>query len=146
MYFFFNDTATTEIYTLSLHDALPICKESKLICVFGSCGGGRDKWKRKELGAIASKYCDKIILTNEDPYNDNPVKIITDIEKGIDKGVDYEKIINRRLAIRRALSLSKRGDVVIITGKGSESLMCVANDKKIKWDDREVVRGEMREM
>lgn len=53
-----------------------------LICVFGSCGGGRDKWKRPEMGKIATDYCKNIILTNEDPYDENPAAIIEDIAAG----------------------------------------------------------------
>ncbi|MBI2042159.1 MAG: archease [Candidatus Nealsonbacteria bacterium] len=56
---------------------------SALICVFGACGGGRDKWKRPELGKIAGNYCNKIILTNEDPYDEEPIQIIQDIERGV---------------------------------------------------------------
>ena len=48
-------------------------QDSNLICVLGSCGGGRDKWRRPELGEIAAQYCNKIILTNEDPYDENPL-------------------------------------------------------------------------
>jgi len=109
--------------------------QGKLICVLGSCGGGRDKWKRKELGKIASKHCSKIILTNEDPYNEDPEKIIQDIAQGISK--DYEMIVDRKQAIKRALALE--GDVVIITGKGREPWMCVKG-KKIPWDDGEIVK------
>jgi len=117
--------------------------DRKLICVLGSCGGGRDKWKRPVFGGLASQYCDKIILTNEDPYDENPVKIIEDIEAGLSPGADYEKILDRRGAIKRALELAVVGDTVIITGKGGEPWICVANGRKIPWDDRQIVREEM---
>jgi len=74
---------------------------ARLICVFGSCGGGRDKWKRPELGRIADKYCSKIILTNEDPYDENPEQILSEIKTGI-SDTKYElpdtiyKIVDRR--------------------------------------------------
>ncbi len=110
-----------------------------LICVLGSCGGGRDRWKRPEMGKIADNYCKEIILTNEDPYDENPQAILDDIEKGL-ATANYEKIIDRREAINKALSLAKDGDTVIITGKGCEPWICEANGKKSAWDDREVVR------
>ncbi len=116
---------------------------NSLICVLGACGGGRDRWKRPEMGRIASHYCRKIILTNEDPYDENPEAILEDIEKGI-KSVDYEKIIDRRKAIRRALNLARKGEAVIITGKGCEPWMCISKGRKIPWDDRKVVKEEIK--
>lgn len=119
-------------------------QDTKLICVLGSCGGGRDKWKRPEIGKIASQYCDEIILTNEDPYDENPLHILNDIEKGFSQIPKHEKILDRREAIKKALSLAKPNDIVIITGKGSEPWLCVAKGKKIPWDDRQVVREELK--
>ncbi|MDP2741161.1 MAG: UDP-N-acetylmuramoyl-L-alanyl-D-glutamate--2,6-diaminopimelate ligase [bacterium] len=112
-----------------------------LICVLGSCGGGRDKWKRPEIGKIAEKYCDKIIITNEDPYDENPMEIINQVAEGA--GLKAEKILDRREAIKKALSLAEPGGKVIITGKGSEPWMCVANGKKIPWDDRRIAKEEL---
>jgi UDP-N-acetylmuramoyl-L-alanyl-D-glutamate--2,6-diaminopimelate ligase len=116
-----------------------------LVCVLGSCGGGRDKWKRPEMGKIADNYCKEIILTNEDPYDENPRIILDDIEKGIASS-EYTKIIDRREAINKALSLAKNGDTIIITGKGCEPWMVVANGRKIAWDDRKVVREEFKKI
>ena len=111
----------------------------KMICVLGAAGGGRDKWKRPEFGKISSKYCDKIILTNEDPYDEDPDKIIEEINSGISNGKKYEKIIDRKEAIREALKSAYKGDVVIITGKGSELSMALGSGKKISWSDRKIV-------
>lgn len=72
------------------------------ICVLGSCGGGRDKWKRKVLGEIAGKYCQEIIITNEDPYDENPMEIIEQVASGA--GNKAQKISDRREAIKKALS------------------------------------------
>ncbi|MBU3918428.1 UDP-N-acetylmuramoyl-L-alanyl-D-glutamate--2,6-diaminopimelate ligase [Patescibacteria group bacterium] len=113
-------------------------EQGRMICVLGSCGGGRDKWKRKEFGEISSKYCDEIILTNEDPYNEDPNQIIEDISKHTIK--QHKKIIDRKEAIKQAIGLADNNDVVIITGKGSEPWMVVKDNKKIPWDDREIVR------
>ena len=127
----------------------------------GAQGGGRDKWKRAEMGKIAAKYCDKIILTNEDPYDENPAAILKDIEAGFSQipnsppvprlrragkfqiSKNYWKIIDRREAIKKALSLAKKGDVVILTGKGGEVWMCVEKDKKIPWDEKGIVEKEL---
>ena len=124
-----------------------------LICVLGSTGGGRDKWKRPEMGKIAANYCKNIILTNEDPYDENPESIINEIEAGFSqiRNSKFEirnlyKILDRREAINKAFSLAQKGDLVIITGKGCEPWMCVANNKKIAWDDREVAKKEFKKI
>lgn len=141
----FVDYAHTPDALSKAYSALP--KDSLKICVLGSCGGGRDKWKRPKLGEIASQFCSKIILTNEDPYDDNPDQIIKEVASGIQNhSVDLKEILDRREAIKQALALAKKGDTVIITGKGSEPWMCVAGGKKIPWDDREIVREELKKM
>jgi len=117
-------------------------ENSRLICVLGAAGGGRDKWKRPKMGEIAGNYCDKIILTDEDPYDENPKEILNDIFSGIKKEQRkrVKKILNRKKAIKKALSLAKNNDIVIITGKGCEPWMCVKGGKKIPWDDRKIVK------
>ncbi|MBI4033958.1 MAG: hypothetical protein HY378_00200 [Candidatus Brennerbacteria bacterium] len=115
----------------------------RLICVLGSAGGGRDKWKRPELGRIAARHCDEIILTNEDPYDENPKQILSQIKSGISNSQflisNVHEIIDRREAIKKAVSLAKKDDMVVITGKGSEEWIHVAGGKKIPWNDRKVV-------
>ena len=124
----------------------------KLISVLGACGGGRDKWKRPVLGEIAAKYCDEIIVTNEDPYDEDPMEIIEQVAKGAEsirtnQSSQYKsavfRILDRKAAIKKSLELAKTGDVVIITGKGCEPWICIAKGKKIPWDDRKVVREEL---
>lgn len=123
---------------------------SHLICVLGACGGGRDKWKRPVLGKIAAHYCDKIILTNEDPYEEDPQSIISQVKSGLDKSnfpdSNTFQILDRRRAISKSLSLAQQGDIVIISGKGSEPWMCIAHNKKIPWDDREIVKEEFSKL
>jgi len=118
-------------------------KTARMICVLGACGGGRDKWKRPKMGEIAAKYCDKIILTDEDPYDENPMEIIKQVAEGAFKEISVNprryprksasiyKILDRKEAIKKALEMAKEGDTVIITGKGCEPWMCLANGKKI---------------
>jgi len=121
----------------------------RVISVFGVAGGGRDKWKRTQLGKIAAEYCDFIVLCNEDPYDEDPAEIISDIEKGVkDSGFEMRncfKIEDRRSAIRRGLELARENDVVLILGKGTEQTMVIA-EKTFKWDDREIVREEFRKL
>src|SRR3989338_2994957 len=115
---------------------------SRLLCVLGSAGGGRDKWKRPEMGKIAAKFCDEIILTNEDPYDEDPQKIIDEVAGGR----NFKKIINRREAISEAIKSAQSGDTVIITGKGAEPWLMGPNGTKIPWDDREVTIEELAKL
>lgn len=125
----------------SLTKAYESLGNKKKICVLGSCGGGRDKWKRPQMGKVADTFCDSIILTNEDPYDEDPDKIICDITTSITK--PYKKIIDRREAINYAISEAKTNDVVIITGKGTDPYLMEANGKKTPWSDYEVAREEI---
>ncbi|HEY4474918.1 MAG TPA: UDP-N-acetylmuramoyl-L-alanyl-D-glutamate--2,6-diaminopimelate ligase [Candidatus Paceibacterota bacterium] len=111
----------------------------KLICVLGAAGGGRDKWKRPEFGRIADEYCDEIILTNEDPYEEKPEKILEEIEFGIMSQNKVIKVLDRKDAIKTALNKAMQGGVVVITGKGSETSMAMSGDVKIPWSERDVV-------
>lgn len=123
---------------------------SKMICVLGAAGGGRDKWKRSEMGKISAEHCDEIILTNEDPYDEPPEAILDEIASGfkeiLNKHVDSKKIIDRKLAIREALNSATIGDIVIITGKGAEPWIMGPNGQKISWDDRDIVREELKNL
>lgn len=116
----------------------------KLICVFGAPGGGRDRWKRPELGRIAGRYCREIVLTTDDADEENPANIAEEIQSGVpeDKRQRAKVIPDRREAIREALSSARAGDTVVITGMGAQPRI-VINGKKIPWDDREVVRDEL---
>ncbi len=118
----------------------PAFPDPKLICVLGAAGGGRDTWKRRVMGSNAAEYCDAIILTNEDPYNEDPEAIINEVASGIQQplrtGQNIYRITDRTEAITKAIGLMKEGDVVIGTGKGSEDWIHVAGDKKIPWSER----------
>lgn len=114
----------------------------KLICVLGNTGGGRDTWKRKEMAKIAEQHCDSIILTNEDPYDDDPMSIVNEMKKAITKKT-VKIIIDRREAIRQAIDEAHSGDAVLITGKGTDPYIMEANGKKTPWSDAEVAREEI---
>lgn len=117
----------------------------KLIAVTGACGGGRDKWKRPHLGDVAAQFCGKVFVTNEDPYDEDPMSIINEVA-GSHK--EFIKILDRRGAIREALASAKRGEgeAVVITGKGAEPWIMGPGGSKIAWDDREIVREETKKI
>ncbi len=129
----------------SLEKVYEMFQGSRKICVLGAAGGGRDKWKRPEMGKIASKHCDQVILTNEDPYDEDPKSIVDDIQEGISSG-SCEIIMDRREAIKKAFSSATTGDAVIITGKGAEPWIMGPKGEKIRWDDREVCREELKNL
>ncbi|MDA2921642.1 UDP-N-acetylmuramoyl-L-alanyl-D-glutamate--2,6-diaminopimelate ligase [Patescibacteria group bacterium AH-259-L07] len=118
---------------------------TNLICVFGAAGGGRDKWKRPELGRVAQKYCDYMIVTNEDPYDEDPRAIINEVVSGIKDSkrlIEQKKlfiILDREEAIGKALDIAQKHDIIVITGKGAEQSI-VIKGKKIPWSDKKVVK------
>ena len=117
----------------------------RLICVLGAAGGGRDKWKRPEFGAIADRLVDEIILTDEDPYEEDPRQIISELKSGISNSQfsmsKVQTILDRREAIGKAITMAQPGDAVVITGKGSEISMAVAGNRKIPWSDKEIAKS-----
>jgi len=123
----------------------------KIIHVLGSCGGGRDKARRPILGRMAGKFADIVIVTNEDPYDDEPEQIINDVAAGaIQEGKELDKnlykILDRVKAIEKAMSLAAPGDLVLLTGKGSEQAIAVENGAYLPWDEREVAREAIRKL
>ncbi|MDO8668354.1 MAG: UDP-N-acetylmuramyl-tripeptide synthetase [bacterium] len=124
---------------------------NKIIQVLGSAGGGRDAARRPKLGELAGKNVDLVIVTNEDPYDDDPKLIIDQVAAGAENAgkvlnKNLFKIEDRREAISKALSSAGENDLVLITGKGSEQAICVALGEKISWDDRKAVREEMKRL
>lgn len=117
--------------------------KGRLVCVLGAAGGGRDRWKRPVLGRIASQMCERVILTNEDPYDEDPSAILAEIGRGAT--LPYETILDRREAIRAALSGAERADLIVITGKGAEPWIMGPNQLKTPWDERVVVRELLKE-
>jgi len=143
------DYAHTPDSLKAIYETYNRCKK---ICVLGNTGGGRDKWKREAMGKIADKYCDQIILTNEDPYDEDPNEIVENMKKGI-KRKPAEVIMDRRMAISTAIQKAvtlrqiqgSRNDklAVIITGKGTDPYIMGPNGTKQEWDDATVAREEL---
>ena len=122
--------------------------EHKVIAVFGACGE-RDRGKRPIMGEIVARYADYIFITNEDPYNEDPQRIIEEVFSGVIKykkeSIDCWKVLDRREAIRKALQLAQPGDFVIITGKGAEETMAIGKDR-IPWKEKTVIEEELAKL
>ena len=127
----------------SLRQLYTAFKDQPKVCVLGNTGGGRDTWKRPNMGAIADEFCDHIILTNEDPYDENPRAIVDAMAKGITHKDKLEIIMDRRTAIRTALEKSVDGGYVIISGKGTDPYIMGPNNSKQPWSDADVVQEEL---
>ncbi|HEY4526507.1 MAG TPA: cyanophycin synthetase, partial [Candidatus Paceibacterota bacterium] len=122
----------------------------KIIVLLGAEGGGRDKAKRPIMGKLTGTMADYVVVSNVDPYDDDPQEILEDIAKvaeqaGKKRDADLFVVEDRRDGIRKALSLAKAEDIVLITGKGAEQSM-VLGGKSIPWDDRTVVREELKKL
>lgn len=123
-------------------------KHRRVIQVLGTTGGGRDAARGAVLGEMAGRFADVVIVTDEDPYDDDPQILMERVAAGVreaGKVVARDLFIqlDRRDAIRQAVTLAEPEDLLLITGKGSEQAMVVAQGKKIPWDDRIVVREEI---
>jgi UDP-N-acetylmuramoyl-L-alanyl-D-glutamate--2,6-diaminopimelate ligase len=125
----------------SLKALLKAYQGRRKICILGSAGGGRDAWKRPVLGKTAEENADVVILTNDDPYDEDPQKILREIQGGMKK----ESVVlpDRREAIRAGLRAARHGDAVLITGKGIDPIYGPGG-VKIPWNDVEVAQQELR--
>ncbi|MBU2495982.1 MAG: UDP-N-acetylmuramoyl-L-alanyl-D-glutamate--2,6-diaminopimelate ligase [Candidatus Omnitrophota bacterium] len=123
---------------MTAHAARKASKEKpgRILLVFG-CGGDRDKSKRPKMGRIASAYADYFIITSDNPRNEEPSAIISDVVAGIlsSRRSRYEIIPDRAEAIHRIISFAKKGDIVLIAGKGHETYQ-IMKDTVIPFDDR----------
>ncbi|MDO8593632.1 MAG: UDP-N-acetylmuramyl-tripeptide synthetase [bacterium] len=132
------DYAHTPDSLKALYDAFP---SRRKICVLGNTGGGRDTWKRPLMGRIADESCEKVILTNEDPYDEDPRAIIDAMARGMKRAPEI--IMDRRSAIRAALHTARSGDAVLISGKGTDPFIMGPLGSREPWSDASVVREEL---
>ena len=126
----------------SLDHAYSVYAGIKKICILGGTGGGRDIAKRKVMGEIADKHCEYIILTTEDPYDEDPEDIAADVAKGIHNR-PHEFIRDRREAIQKAFRMAEKDSVVFITGKGASNYIMGSEGVRIPWNDADVAREEL---
>lgn len=131
-----------------LYEAVANLTPRMIIHVLGSAGGGRDQARRPILGRLAAERSGVVIVTNEDPYDEDPQLIIDQVAAGAAAVSQAEviKILDRRQAIHEALTLARSGDLVLVTGKSCEQWICWANGRKQPWDDRAVVRDELQKL
>ncbi|KKW33187.1 MAG: UDP-N-acetylmuramyl-tripeptide synthetase [Candidatus Uhrbacteria bacterium GW2011_GWA2_53_10] len=133
------------------YDAVRLFKYKRLIHVLGSAGGGRDRARRAVLGAMAGREADIVIVTNEDPYDEEPMDIIHQVadgalQAGKQDGRDLFRVLDRAEAIRLAVSVAEPNDLVLLTGKGSEPVIAGPHGKKIPWDDRSAARAALHHL
>ncbi len=133
----FVDYAHTPDALFNVISALRPLVAGKIIVIFG-CGGERDKLKRPQMGRVVTQLADFAVITSDNPRSEDPTQIIQDITQGIRKS-NYSLVPNRRLAIRKGLSLIKRADCLLIAGKGHEGYQVLKN-KTIKFSDLKVVK------
>lgn len=118
--------------------------ENRLICLFG-CGGNRDSAKRPKMAVASAKYADKIIVTSDNPRNENPEEIIKEILTGLENSaVSYDVVTDRREAIYHALKIAEKGDIIVLAGKGHEDYQILENNRHIHFDEREVVADGLK--
>ncbi len=125
---------------LALEEALKsllTLKKNRLIVLFG-CGGNRDVSKRPLMGKVASEFADFIVLTSDNPRFEDPWKIIKDIKRGLNNKTSYEIIIDRSLALQWAIKNLKKGDILLVAGKGHENYFEIKG-KKIPFSDKEEI-------
>ncbi len=121
------------------------CEKNRLIVVFG-CGGDRDRTKRPKMGAIASRYADYCIVTSDNPRSEEPMAIINDILQGMkDSTVPVDVVENRVEAIKKAVQIANKGDIIILAGKGHETYQILSTGT-IHLDEREVVAEALGEI
>ncbi len=131
------DYAHTPDSLAKLYAAFP----GRKICVLGNTGGGRDRGKRPVMAKIAEDSCVLVILTNEDPYDEDPRAIVEEMASAMRR--KPEVVMDRRAAIREALSRAKSGDIVLVTGKGTDPFIMGPKGSKKPWSDAAVVREEL---
>ncbi len=143
------DYAFEPVAVAKLYETIRVLEPKNIIHVLGSTGGGRDVARRGKLGRIAGELAQYVIITNEDPYDDDPMVIISAVadgarEKGKIEAKDLFLIMDRGEAIKKAIDLATENDVVLITGKGSEQAIVGKDGVLMPWDDRVNVRKALQ--
>ncbi len=135
------DYAHTPDSLRALYGAFP---NRRKICVLGNTGGGRDRWKRPAMAKIAEEHCAEIILTDEDSYDENPRAIVDEMARGMQRAPTI--VMDRRAAIRAALARAQTGDIVLVSGKGTDPFIMGPRGTKTPWSDARVVREELERL
>lgn len=124
------------------YTAAQLLKPKRLLTLLGAQGGGRDHAKRSVMGALAAEHAVVVVVSNEDPYDEDPQEIVDDVANAAEQvgRATVYRIVDRREGLQKLLQLAQPGDVVLVTGKGGEEVMAVARGKLVPWDDRTVLR------
>lgn len=131
------DYAHTPDALTNILKALVEIKKTRIITIFGA-GGDRDKTKRPLMAIEAAKYSDLVLITSDNPRTENPEDILDDVEKGFaEYNVAYERYVDREEAIKRAIDLAQKDDIILIAGKGHETYQIIGKEKQ-HFDDREM--------
>ena len=139
------DYAHTPESLENILQAVKIYTRGKVICVFG-CGGNRDSSKRPIMGEIAGRVADYTFITTDNARNEDPKEIADQIEEGVKKTKGkYSVVLDRKKAIKEAIKMASKIDIVVIAGKGHE-LYQEINGKKIPFDERKIVKEIINEM
>lgn len=143
------DYAHTEDALRKLYPTLREQTDGQLIAVLGAAGD-RDRGKRPVLGRVAAEAADYVIVTDEEPYHEDPATIIEAVAAGVreagkKEGVDFEVVPDRREAIRAALKRAQPDDIVVVTGMGHQRYKAVG-DRKIPWQDQQVIKEELERL
>lgn len=137
----FIDYAHTQDALENVLRAIRQTSDAKIILVFG-CGGDRDKTKRPLMGRVANQWADHCIVTSDNPRSEDPLSIIDEILEGFDKE-NFEVVVQRDEAIKKALIIAQKGDIVLLAGKGHETYQ-IFKDRTIKFDERKIIREFLR--
>lgn len=133
----------------ALENILPNIRQytkGRLVCLFG-CGGNRDKKKRPLMAQAAAENCDFMVITSDNPRDEDPDEIIKDIVDGIkDTKTPYVTITDRREAIYYAVENARKDDVIVLAGKGHEDYQILSDNRKIHFDEREVVADALKRL
>ena len=139
------DYAHTPESLESILQAVKTYTKGRVICVFG-CGGDRDKTKRPLMGETSGRIADFTIITTDNPRTEKPEDIISEIEEGTKKTKGkYKVIVDRTEAIKEAITMMNKRDIVVLAGKGHEKYQEI-NNKKIDYDERVIVKEILNEM
>ncbi|OGV65170.1 MAG: UDP-N-acetylmuramoyl-L-alanyl-D-glutamate--2,6-diaminopimelate ligase [Lentisphaerae bacterium RIFOXYB12_FULL_65_16] len=140
----FVDYAHTDDALLNVLSTLRALKPKRLVAVFG-CGGNRDRTKRPRMGRVAAELADVVIVTSDNPRDEDPREIIREIEAGIPPGTASHVAVDRREAIRLAVRDARPGDLIVIAGKGHEDYQEIKGEK-FPFDDTCEVRTALTEL
>lgn len=140
------DYAHTPDAIENILSAMKASAKGRVVCLFG-CGGNRDAKKRPLMAKAAARHADFLIVTSDNPRNENPKLIIKDILAGIDiKKTEHKTITDRVKAIRWAIKHAKKDDVIVLCGKGHEDYQILQGNVKIHLDEREVVKEALSKL